>query len=283
MSAIRAPRPDAVIYVSPRGVAFVGRYPGKELAESAAGCAALKARAAVPLACGSDIRAAPARGEMVAFTPYRAEMTEAGPRLRRDGYLARRAARAADAFDAMTRQAANRHAALVRQAERAGKAAPAWVPPFSVGQVAVAREYAAVVERCAASGVKCASLEALRGAGGGGGDREVAILRDFQRLRWFELRIGNGLAKAMRRFRPSVMRPGLGPDAERAAQEDRRRAIFDQALVDMVCVGGMTLSEVLCAHGWGNNSASKVALRGALCAALDRMQGYDMARPQDVA
>lgn len=221
----------------------------------------LRTSSAAPDDCGPEMIAAPARGAMLAFTPRRTEMTAAGPRQRHDGYMMRRAARVGDAFDVMTDQAKRAHS-------RKGNDAGPFQPPFTIGQVEIAREYATLTERCNASGVKCASLEALRAAASGGGDREVAILRDFQRLRAFHRRIGDGVAKEVRRVRPGV---------------DKRRAIRARYLVDAVCLGGMTLDWVLRDCKWPRNGQSRASLRAALCGALDRMQGYDLARPQDRA
>lgn len=273
------------IYVNHFGTATVGRYcdADQRMRDEAARLAEIKARSEPPKACGGDIAAAPGRGPMVQFRPRRVEFTAAGPRARHDGYQLRDGARVADAFDLMTLNSRRAHDRKCREARRKGEAEPVFVPPFTIGQVEIGREYAALAERCASAGVKCASLEALRQASSGGGDREEAILMDFRRLRYFERRIGGGLAKAVRRLRPGKAKTKAEAEAKRDLVERQRRAIFDQALVDSVCIGGMCLTDVLKAHGWGNNMASRAALRTALRAALDRMQGFDLARPQDAA
>lgn len=263
-----------IIYVTSRGTARIGSYMGQELDDSDREVAAVKAAGAVPFECGSEIPDAPARGPFATFTPRRTEMTAAGPRSRPDGHMGRRAMRLADAFDVMNEQAARRHPSVVARARREWERgprdrefrAPAFVPPFTIGQIEMGREYAALVERCAASGVKCASLEALRGAASNGGDREVAVLRDFQMLRVLRARIGDGLAKEVRRIRPG---------------KDRRRAIRTRDLVDRVCVGGQSLVDVLTANGWADDQKARTALRADLCAALDRMRGYDLVRVKD--
>jgi len=229
---------------------------------------AIRAAAAVPAECGPMIPDAPARGAFATFTPRRTDMTASGPRTRSDGYMGRRAMRVADAFDVMTEQAARRHAQAIAKAESVGADVPIFRPPFSVGQVEIGREYATLVERCAASGVKCSSLETLRVAASGGGDREAAMLRDFQRLRVLQRRIGDGLAKEVRRVRPGGR---------------KRTAIRDRDLVDRVCLGGQTLTDVLERCGWGAKGESRDALRRSLCAALDRMRGYGLDRPIDRA
>ncbi len=242
-------------------------------------------RSAPPAACGPEIIAAPARGPMQVFVPREMVVTDAGNLVsRRAGYLGRDGARVADAFDLMTMNAIKAQPKVVAAARRDYDrrrgamprhsvpefVEPAFVPPFTHGQVAAARDYAALTERCEASGVSCASLEAV-GRGSGGGDREAAIFRDFARLRSLHRRIGDGLAKEVRRHRPS-------------ATGGKRSAIRVRTLVDMVCLGNMTLDEVLRNHGWASkNDAVRSDLRAALCAALDRMQGYDLDRPQNVA
>ena len=286
-----------VVYVNGRGGAWFGapmaevergfaalRAGLDRLAQSDAACLALLARATPPARCSAAIPVAPARADRaIAEVPRRAMMTEAGPRVVRDDGGAGDRVRLGDAFDVMEDQAKRRHKGVVAQAwdahavrcaqaAAAGKREPVWhppafVPPVSPGQVQVGRDYATLTERVSASGLKCSSLEAQRAGGSGGGDREEAMLRDIQQLRVFHARIGNGLAKEVRRIRPG----GL-----------KRRAIWVRVLVDQVCIGGMTVSDVLEAHGWAVDAKSRDALRRALCAALDRMRGYDLVRPSKV-
>ena len=249
--------------------------------DEAARIAAIKARAQPPESVGPDIIAAPARGPMQVFVPREMVVTDAGNLVaRRAGYLGRDGARVADAFDLMTMNAIKAHpkviAAALRDYDERCKALPkgskvrpfvepAFAPPFTHGQVAAARDYATLTERCNASGMSCASLEAV-GRGSGGGDREAAIFRDFARLRSLHRRIGDGLAKEVRRHRPSIT-------------GGKRSAIRVRTLVDMVCLGNLTLDEVLRRHGWtSKNETVRGDLRAALCKALDRMQGYDLDR-----
>jgi hypothetical protein len=218
-----------------------------------AACVALLDAARPPESCGPEIPVAPGRGPMVRFTPREVVRTDAGNYVsRKSGYLGRDAARVADAFDRME-----------LQARRAHRGDGDFVPLFSPGQIAAGRDYAALTEKVDCSGLKCSSLEAQRVSSSGGGDREEAVLADIQRLRALQARIGNGLAKELRRFRPS----------------DKRRAIFVRALVDQVCLGDKTLGQVLEAHGWGSNQKSREAIAAALSGALDRMQGYDLVQP----
>lgn len=209
-------------------------------------------RAAPPAECGGEIPVAPARGPMVAFTPRMVGRTDAGNyRATNAGYMGRRAARIADAFDQMTRDAVRAH--------RRGRVDAAFVAPFTVGQVEMGREYAALVERVSGSGVRCSSMEASDGGDGSGGGMQDAVFRDIQRLRVLRRRIGNGIAKR-------VVRRGT-----------KRRAILDRVLVDKVCVECLPIETVLRAHGWGVDAAGRAELRRALCGALDRMRGYGLA------
>lgn len=128
--------------------------------------------------------------------------------------------------------------------------------PFSRAQVDVARAYAALTERVAAGGIKLSSLDAVHG-GDAKGDFMDAFAADCEALRRLHRRIGAGVSLSVRRVRPS--------------ERGSRWNIRDRALVDMVCLGGRTLSEVLQAHGWSVYDGSRRAARIALCGALDRM------------
>lgn len=278
----------SVIYVNSCGGAWIGRAieavnVGRSklgaaldrLAASDAACREILDRATPPERCSSAIPVAPARQTVIAEVPRKAVMTEAGPRVMRDDEGFGDRARLGDAFDVMEDQARRRHKGVVAQAWRAhlercseavatGRREPNWrepryLPPFTSGQIAAARDYATLTERCLSSGLKCSSLEAQRASGSGGGDREVAVLRDMSRLRAFHRRIGDGLAKEVRRIRPGGV---------------KRSAIRARTLVDQVCLGGLSLTEVLQAHGWAVDAKSVDALREALRSALDRMQGY---------
>lgn len=289
-----------VIYVNRRGTASIGDFPGGRLAREAARLDALRKRAQPPESCGDEILVAPARGPCVAFQPRKVVQTSSGSwRDRRDGWQGRDAARVADAFDVMEMNARKAHVRW--QAEQEKRAAEAerqvaehlktagkgdretsedltkkakaerrkarqpFVPPFNHGQVQAARDYAALTERLTASGVKCSSLEAMRSSGGGGVSEAVA--RDMMRLAALHRRIGDGVAK-------DVLRPSKG---------GMRQTIYVRRLVDMVCVGGLTLQEVCERHGWVADDRVRLVLRAALCAALDRMQGYSCARPRNAA
>lgn len=167
---------------------------------------------------------------------------------------------AADAFDRMCRAAALLH-------RRSGGEGAA-VLPFTWGQIAIGRHYLALTERHMAGGVHLSALE--RSGGGTGGlawiDAHIAVRQEIAGL---HRRIGDAEAMEVRRIRPS--------------QRGTRRGIPDRALVDLVCLGGRTLAEVLRAHGWCNDGKHREVLRMALVAALDRMQGVAARRPQNGA
>lgn len=280
---------DEIIYVDHFGCAAVGRWPtmvalrDARVAEADAWRAILT-RATPPAECGPAIPVAPARGATVTFVPREVAITDAGNwRVVPSGHEGRHGARVASVFDTMTLAAQKAHARKVKQAEkahqraiveakRAGKPepewrAPVWRTPFTKGQVTVALDYAALTERCQSAGLKCASLETVGGGGTGNGSREEAILADLQRLRMYHARIGDGLAKEVRRFRPGGR---------------KRHAIRVRTLVDMVCIGGRSLEAVLLVHGWQKNGEIVESIRRSLCSALDRMQGYDLARAQNI-
>lgn len=200
---------------------------------------------AVPFSCGPEYVVAPARG---AFRLYRpTEMVPGSTeRVRRTGWKGRDAIRACDAFDVMQAQAARR-----KQPH-----------PLTPGQVEIGRDYGALVERLAAAGVRCSSVEAMSNARAGGGNWIEALMRDGRRLDAFRRRIGSGAALTVRRVRPS----------ERGTRG--ARLITDKALVDAVCVYQMQLDDLLRSKGWSVKGDHRCVLRDALRAALDRMQGY---------
>lgn len=134
-----------------------------------------------------------------------------------------------------------------------------FVPPFNPGQIAVAEDYAALVEWREGSAMKCSSLEAGREGGGGSG---LYIDTFLDRGRWLaELhrRIGDGVAMSVRRH----MDRGNG-----------RSTITVRAALDMLVLGGQDLSVILRRFGWAEKGSHRRDLRDAICEALDRMQGY---------
>ena len=216
--------------------------------------AAIVAAATAPDECGPDIIPAPARRARgacvviphVSMVPSGLDQRglqkwDAAP----SGYGHRASIRQADVFDRMLRAA--------RVARR-----PA---PLTPGQIAVARLYRDLVERHDAGGIRCSDLDRASGSGAGG-DFMDAYLAEGREIEAIRRRIGGGASLAIRRIRPSA-RGGAA-----------RRAILDRALVDMVCLGDCTLSEVLRAHGWAKSTSNLDAAREALSGALDRMIGY---------
>ena len=197
----------------------------------------------VPDGVGPEIvRHAPARGRLLAWDPVQVLPDGAsGFKVVDGGYRGRRGARIEDVFDRMAAQAL-----------RAGREAP-----FTPAQVGVARAYRTLHERHQAAGVRCSSIEALGGSGGG--SFIDAVLADGEQLALWHRRIGDGAAIVVRRVRPS--------------SRGSRRNIPDRALVDGVCLHDQTLAEVLAAYGWSVKGVTRKAAQQALAAALDRMAG----------
>ena len=215
----------------------------------AARIAGVMARGVVPDACGPEIPLAPARGPLKTFRPI--ELVPGTVGVARDtGHWQRgeesrrRGARIMDVFDRMT--------------------GPNALTP---AQVQIGRDYRDLAERHEAGGMKCASLEAAgRGSGGQGGEFIDAFVAEGRRLEEMRDRIGTGVAMSVRRIRPS----------KRGAAA--KGLITDRDLVDRVCRGDLDLGQVLTVYGWAAKGTSRAALRKALAAALDRMQGYDLVR-----
>lgn len=211
----------------------------------AARIAEVKAQGFVPLECGPEIPAAPARGRVGVF-----EATALYPKGESDfemkpaGYMGRKTLQIADVFDVMNAQAARRK---VDQ-------------PFNPSQIAMARFYRNLVEKHAVAGVRCSSLESIGGgSGGGGGEYIDAVLRDRDRIELIRGRIGDRSAMVVRRIRPS--------------KRGSRVSIFDRMLVDSVCLKDQTIGQVLRAHGWSVQGRPIKALLVALADSLDRMMG----------
>jgi len=223
----------------------------------ARGVAQILARATPPEVCGPDIPVSPARGGMRAFMPFE----QVGNARIATGYRARGEDRPRQAVARL--DVWDRMEAVAREVHARVEGAPAFVPPFTPAQVAMARAYRDLVERYDASGMRCSSVEARTGGGGERGVSE-AVAADGARLAQLHRRIGDGVSVAVRRVRPS----------DRGA----RLAIKCRVLVDAVALGDRTLSQVLRAHGWAVKGAHREALRWALGAVLDRMMGYDLSR-----
>lgn len=139
----------------------------------------------------------------------------------------------------------------------------AFVPPYDPGQVAMAEFYAALTEWRDGSAMRCSSFEAGREGGGSGQFIDTFIQRGID-LAQLHQRIGCGIAMAPRR------------NMDRG---NSRRSISVRAAVDMVCIGGQDLTEVLRRFGWEADGKNRKVLRAAICGALDRMQGYQDKAP----
>ena len=127
---------------------------------------AVKEAARVPESCGPEIIPAPGRG------PMRKVTQREGIAARKSGFLGRDSAMTADVFDRMERASRRAWRATCNKRKAKGLDELPYVPMFTPGQLSAARDYAALVERVEASGVKCASLETTGRSGSGGDDRE---------------------------------------------------------------------------------------------------------------
>lgn len=169
--------------VAPLGVVFDSVADAARLASERARLAAIIARATLAEGCGSAIPVATARGPQGAEVPHVVMPdpgSEDGYKVERTGWRGFKAARALDIFDDLERQASSRK----DKDGHPGKS------PFSKGQVAVARRYRDLVERHSAGGVRCASLEARRGSGpGGGGEFIDAFISEGDAIAWLQHRI----------------------------------------------------------------------------------------------
>lgn len=189
---------------------------------------------------------APARGPMRLVPNW--VVSSGGTRLRDGAHWEE-----ACALSQMIERARRRHEARGDGSE--------FVAPFTPGQVSIAATYRVLTERHAAGGVRCSSLEALRAAQvGSGGEFIDAYIEVGRKLAVLHRRIGPGLAMQLRRIRPS--------------SRGSRVSIANRRLVDMVCLGGMSIDDVLGAHGWNVDGTTRRGARDALAAVLDRMIGY---------
>ncbi len=214
---------------------------------SAERVAAIKSAHTPPAACGPDVGAAPARGAFRTYDPI-GLVPGSTERVRSEAHrgegeaIARKGVAVVDVFDRMMVEAARRKM-------------PA---PLTPSQIAIGRHYRALAEQHEAGGFKLSSLDRT----GGTGSRDVMDVRLAERCELVELRnrIGTGVAMKVRRVRPSVR--GVV-----------NRLIHDISLIDCVCLRDMTLTEALRSFGWSSRAGNALAVRAALCGALDRMAG----------
>lgn len=243
---------DRVVHAKRAAVQRLAVFAGAGLRGERARLDAILDAARVPDRCGPEIIPAPGRGPMIAFEPL-GVMPKGRDEweVQHVGYRGRDAVRQADAFDLMEAQA--------RRACRKGQA---FAPPFTAAQIEMARHYRTLTERHDAGGVRCVSLETVgRSSGGSSGEFIDAFVDEGRRLDALHRRIGTGVAMAVRRVRPS------------ARGRATATIITDRHLVDAVCLGDKTLSDVLKANGWAAKGDHRDRLRLALGAALDRMRG----------
>jgi hypothetical protein len=148
--------------------------------------------------------------------------------------------------------------AQARMRHEARKPDAPFVPPYSPAQVAMAEMYAALVEWRDGSAMKCASLETGR-EGGGSGHFIDSFMDRGRQLAELQVRIGDGVAMDVRRHMD---------------RGNSRSRITVRAAVDMACLAGVDLTEVLRRFGWAEKGEHRRQLRDAIRGALDRMQGY---------
>ena len=211
--------------------------------------AAIKAAYTPPAACGPDVVVAPARGAFRTYDPI-GLVPGSTERVRSEAHrgegeaIARKGVAVVDVFDRMMVEAARRNQ-------------PA---PLTPSQISIGRRYRWVAEQHDAGGFKMSSINST---GGGTGAMDVMDLRLAERKELVELRrrVGVGVAMKVRRVRPSQRGTGA-------------RVIHDIDVIDRVCLGDLTVTEVLREFGWSTYSGNTIALRAALCGSLSRMIGY---------
>ncbi len=217
------------------------------VAQEAERVARVRASGFVPPECGDAIPAAPSRGGVATFTP-RSSLPdgENGWKFENTGYRGRSGLRCADVFDRMIARSTPKRPCIL-----------------SPSQIAMGRTYAVLSESYAAAGCKSLSLESTAGRGGDPSAFIDAVIDQGRRLTLIHNRIGMGVAKSIRRRRPSG---------------ETRVPITDRQLVDAVCLQDRSVSQVLMSNGWakGNGDASSTMvadLMQALSDALTRMMG----------
>lgn len=208
---------------------------------------AVMGQGAAPDGCGPEIIGiAPARGVAVAFVPsHVVAVGSDGTAVVERGYKGRSALRVLANLEQM-------QAAMARKG----------VVGFTDRQMAAARAYEDLTMRHNGSSIKGSS--AFRDSvGGGRGDRDAMDRQLAMRgkLDQCHAAIGSGIAKEVRRRRPSA----------RGDAGVAKRSIFDRALVDQVCLSGKSLTAVLKTHGWSDKGENILSLYAALTGALERL------------
>jgi hypothetical protein len=211
----------------------------------------------------ADLNVGPVTPELLARGVRVVTMREASASGTRhlSGHQGRDTAIVADVFDRMEVEARQAH-------DRRGVGLE-FAPPFTPGQIYIARHYRALTEAHSAQGMRgCLSSMLPRGGGGGRDavDMGLAMRETLVRMRRNAL-CGNPVVLSPRR------------DMGRG---NTRRTILLSDVLDGVCLNDLRPAQVLVSFGWGVDTASgaksktvhRRELRDALRAALDRMQGY---------
>lgn len=248
--ALKTQTGNAVIMVGSDGVARLRAEAGR--------VAKIKAAGAAPAQCGPEVPNAPARGAVRISDPKEL-VPGSTDKFQHAGHFGRSVMHRCDVFDMMRAKALNVHAKA-----KAKDAKAVFEEPFNAGQVSMARYYAGLHESLHSGGVGGTSYVEDRVSGGAGGldavDLRLAARQEFEAL---ERKVGRGVAMALRKVRPSKRGDGRVCGM-----------ISDLDVVRMVCLHGLSLSEVLGKYDWSKSSRNLLALRVALRGALDRMQGY---------
>jgi hypothetical protein len=197
---------------------------------------------AVPGACGDAAPVAPARGPVRVFDfmgSYPA--TDGGSVLKPAGFGGRRSLQCVDVFDRMRVQAARRGAGSL----------------LTDSHVGMGRIYGGLLRDRDAGAIRCVSLEAS--SGGGGGSREGFTDHRLALSRRIDLLQGRAAA-------------GDGLVVRRSGARARGN-IPARVIVDAVCWHDQDISAVLARHGWCVKGDTVRAATAVLAAALDRMIG----------
>jgi hypothetical protein len=240
-----------------KAVIMVGADGRARLDDEKARIAKVRASGKVPAQCGPEIPDAPARGPVRVSDPV--ELVPGGNgKFQPTGHFGRSRLQRSDVFDVMDAKA---RAAFTRIKSKDRSAV--FEAPFNAGQVSIARHYVGLHESLEGGGLG-GSAYGDRVSGGGGGldavDLRLAVRREFDAL---ERKVGGGVAMPLRKIRPS----------QRAGGRDCV-AINDLAALRLICLADKSLGEVLAHFGWSKSTRNRDALRGAVRASLDRMQGY---------
>lgn len=220
---------------------------------------AVKRGGLAPMEVGPEVvLIAPARGPVIASRPIQFVPEGAHAfRMVEAGYRGRSNMREEDVFDRMCAQVKRRDA----KADM----------PFTKKQINTARDYRALYEWVQAAGVKCSSIGRDAAGGGGRVDFMDIYAQQSARLRWADRRIGDGVAKEVRRVRPS--KAGRVTIDEGALRKIDRVLITRRKLVQMVCIADRSLSAVLEFHQWSVTGENRKTLRAALWSILDDLSG----------